>query len=75
MGCSALTQMAAPLANFGIGLYDADSYYSKECLWYEEIKFSTETKEWLRSINPPEQVIKDIAQVAKNNDLFKKVCK
>ena len=67
--------MVAPVANFGIGLYDADSYYSNECLWYEEVKFSPATKEWLRSTNPPAQVVKDMAQVARNNDLFKKVCK
>ena len=74
-GCSLLSEMAAPAANFGIGLYNADSYYSKECLWYEPVQLSAGTKEWLRSTNPPAQVVKDMAQIAKNNDLFKKVCK
>ena len=74
-GCSAVSQMIAPATNFGMGLYNADSYYSKECLWYEEVKFSPTTKEWLKSAKPPAHVIKDVAKVASNNDLFKEVCK
>jgi hypothetical protein len=74
-GCSLLTQLAPPVANFGLGLYNADSYYSKECLWYEEVKFSPNTKEWLKSMKTPPHVISDIAKVARNNDLFKEVCK
>ena len=75
-GCSGtLTQLIAPIASFGLGLYNADSYYSKECVWYEPVKFSPKTKEWLRSTKPPTHVIKDVAKVARNNDLFKEVCK
>ena len=41
-GCSAsiLTELVAPVTNFGLGLYNADTYYSKECAWYEEIKLT-----------------------------------
>ena len=74
-GCSSiLTEMAAPAANFGLGLYNADSYYSKECLWYEPVKFTPETKEWISKNSPPGVVVKDIAKVARNNDLYKEVC-
>ena len=39
-GCSTaiLSELAAPVANFGLGLYNADTYYSKECAWYEQVK-------------------------------------
>ena len=74
-GCSILPQMAAPTANFGLGLYNADSYYSKECLWYEPVWFSPEMKDWIKNNNPPSEGIKDLAKVARNNDLFKEVCK
>ena len=74
-GCSSiLTEMAAPAANFGLGLYNADSYYSKECLWYEPVQFSAETKEWITKNSPPGIVVKDIAKVARNNDIHKEVC-
>ena len=75
MGCSIATQMIAPVANFAIGLYNADDYYSKECLWYNEVKMNDETKKWLLENNPPESVSKDLATVSKNNDLYKEVCK
>ena len=58
-GCSILPQMAAPTANFGLGLYNADSYYSKECLWYEPVQLSAETKEWITKNN-----LKDLAKIA-----------
>ena len=74
-GCSILPQMAAPMATFGLGLYNADSYYSKECLWYEPVWFSPEMKDWIKNNNPPSEGIKDLAKVARNNDLFKEVCK
>lgn len=67
--------MIAPTANFGLGLYNADSYYSKECLWYEPVKFTSETKEWISKNSPPGVVVKDIAKVARNNDLYSEVCK
>ena len=73
-GCSVLTELAAPVANFGLGLYNADTYYSKECAWYEQVKFSEDTKQWLLQNNPPEIVSKDLAHVARNNDIYKEVC-
>ena len=74
-GCSSiLTEMAAPAANFGLGLYNADDYYSKECMWYEKVEFSPQTKEWLKTSSPPEVVVKDLGKVARNNDIYKEVC-
>ena len=74
-GCSILPQMAAPTANFGLGLYNADSYYSKECLWYEPVQLSAETKKWITKNKPTGVVVKDLAKIARNNDLYKEVCK
>ena len=75
-GCSTaiLSELAAPVANFGLGLYNADTYYSKECAWYEEIKFAQSTKQWVKDNKPPEGVIKDLAKVARNNDIYREVC-
>ena len=75
-GCSAsiLTELVAPVTNFGLGLYNADTYYSKECAWYEEIKLSQSTKQWITDNKPPEGVVKDLAKVARNNDIYKEVC-
>ena len=74
MGCSIATLMIAPEANFAIGLYNADDYYSKECLWYNEVKLNDATKKWLLESNPPEGVSKDLSTVSRNNDLYKEVC-
>lgn len=76
-GCSSLgmlSELAAPAANFGLGLYNADTYYSKECAWYEPVWFSKETKKWIKKAIPPSGVIKDLSKVARNNDIFKEVC-
>jgi hypothetical protein len=75
-GCSIglLSELVAPVTNFGLGLYNADTYYSKECAWYEPVRFSPEMKAWLSKNTPPPLGIKDLAKVAKNNDLFKEVC-
>ena len=75
-GCSAglLTELVAPVTNFGLGLYNADTYYSKECAWYEEIKLTPATKQWLTDSKPPAGVVKDLAKVARNNDIYKEVC-
>ena len=59
MGCSIIVEMLPSVANFAIGLYNADDYYSKECLWYNEVKLNDETKKWLIDSNPPEVVSKD----------------
>ena len=64
-----------PIANFAIGFYDANDYYSKECLWYDEVKLNQATKEWLLESNPPEIVSEDLAQVSRNNDIYEEVCK
>ena len=75
MGCSfPLTELIAPVANFAIGFYDHDDYYSKECLWYDEVKLNEATKKWFLENNPPEVVSKDLAVVSRNNDIYKEVC-
>ena len=74
MGCSIATEMIAPAGNFLLGLYNADNYYSKECSWYEEVRFEADTKTWLIENSAPKVVLEDIAKVARNNDLFKEVC-
>tara|TARA_Y100000296_G_C5021490_1_gene180065 strand:- start:136 stop:378 length:243 start_codon:yes stop_codon:yes gene_type:complete len=73
-GCSILPELIAPAANFALGLYNADTYYSKECAWYEEIKFSNDTKEWIKKNQPSESTVRDFAKIAKNNDIYRKVC-
>jgi hypothetical protein len=75
-GCSVglLSELVAPVTNFGLGLYNADTYYSKECAWYEEIKLTPATKQWLTDSKPPAGVVKDLAKVARNNDIYKEVC-
>ena len=69
-----LTELVAPVTNFGLGLYNADTYYSKECAWYEEIKLTQSTKQWLSDSKPPEGVVKDLAKVARNNDIYREIC-
>ena len=74
-GCSGiLPQLVAPVANFAIGFYDANDYYSKECLWYDEVKLNDETKKWFMDNDPPEGVARDLAVVSRNNDIYKEVC-
>jgi|TARA_R110000751_G_scaffold49754_1_gene110589 hypothetical protein len=70
-----VAQLVPSVANFALGFYDANDYYSKECLWYDEVKLNDETKKWLLENNPPEVVSKDLSQVARNNDIYKEVCK
>ena len=83
--------MVPPVANFALGFYDANDYYSKECLWYDEIKLNDDyskeclwydeirlnddTKKWLLESNPPEIVSEDLSKVSRNNDIYKEVCK
>jgi len=74
MGCSVASEMIAPVANFGLGLYNADTYYSKECAWYEPVRFSAATKEWIRKSKPDNEAIEDLARVARNNDVYQEVC-
>ena len=74
-GCSIAYDLVAPVANFGLGLYNADTYVTKDCQWYEPVWFSPEMKDWIKNNNPPSEGIKDLAKVARNNDLFKEVCK
>ena len=73
-GCSILPELVAPAANFAIGFYDHDDYYSKECLWYDEVKLNEKTKKWLMESNPPEVVSKDLSKISRNNDIYKEVC-
>ena len=75
-GCSVglLTELVAPVTNFGLGLYNADTYVTKDCQWYEPVWFSKETKEWLKKSKPPQVVISDIGKVSYNNDLALELC-
>ena len=77
MGCSGLplVELIPPVVNFGLGFYDHNDYYSKECLWYDEIKLNDATKKWLLDSNPPEIVSKDLSKVSRNNDIYREVCK
>ena len=74
-GCSFIVDLIPPVFNFALGFYDHNDYYSKECLWYDEVRLNDDTKKWLLESNPPEIVSKDLAQVSRNNDLYKEVCK
>ena len=74
-GCSILPELVAPAANFAIGFYDHNDYYSKECLWYDEIRLNDDTKKWLLESNLPEIVSEDLSKVSRNNDIYKEVCK
>ena len=56
-------------------IYDHDDYYSKECLWYDEIKLNDDTKKWLLESSPPEIVSEDLSKVSRNNDIYREVCK
>lgn len=73
-GCSMAMELIAPVTNFGLGLYNADTYYSKECAWYEPVWFSQATKDWINKSQPSPDAIKDLSRVARNNDLYKEVC-
>lgn len=73
-GCSTLATLLPAVGSFALGMYDADTYYSKECAWYEPVWFSKETKEWIKKAKPDPVALKDFAKVARNNDLFKEVC-
>ena len=76
MGCSLpLVELIPPVFNFALGFYDHNDYYSKECLWYDEIKLNDETKKWLLESNPPKVVSKDLSKVSRNNDIYREVCK
>ena len=76
-GCSSfpIVELIPPAFNFALGFYDHNDYYSKECLWYNEIKLNDDTKKWLLESNPPEIVSKDLSKVSRNNDIYREVCK
>ena len=73
-GCSIAYDLVAPVANFGLGLYNADTYVTKDCQWYEPVWFSKETKEWIKKSKPPPVVISDLGKVSYNNDLALELC-
>ena len=72
--CSVASEMVAPAGNFLLGLYNADTYVTKDCLFYEPVWFSEETKRYIEQLDPPSTFIKDISKVARNNDIFKEAC-
>ena len=73
-GCSFIVELIPPVFNFALGFYDHNDYYSKECLWYDEIRLNDDTKKWLLESNPPEIVSEDLSKVSRNNDIYKEVC-
>ena len=76
MGCSfPIVELIPPVFNFALGFYDHNDYYSKECLWYDEIKLNDDTKKWLLESSPPEIVSEDLSKVSRNNDIYREVCK
>ena len=74
-GCAVATEMIAPTANFVMGLYDADTYITKDCAWFSPVKFTPETKAWYTQADPPAYVLDDLKQVAFNNDMALELCK
>ena len=75
-GCSfPIVELIPPVFNFALGFYDHNDYYSKECLWYDEIKLNDDTKKWLLESSPPEIVSQDLSKVSRNNDIYREVCK
>jgi len=75
-GCSfPIVELIPPVFNFALGFYDHNDYYSKECLWYDEIKLNDDTKKWLLESSPPEIVSEDLSKVSRNNDIYREVCK
>ena len=73
-GCISMLELIPSGVNFGLGLYNADTYITKDCKWYEPVWFSPETKEWIKLNVPPKIVINDLGKVARNNDLYKELC-
>jgi hypothetical protein len=55
-------------------LTSCSTHYSQECLWYEEVKLTDGTKEWLKTNNPPRHVIDDLVKIADNNDMYNASC-
>ena len=75
-GCSfPIVELIPPVFNYALGFYDHNDYYSKECLWYDEIKLNDDTKKWLLESSPPEIVSEDLSKVSRNNDIYREVCK
>ena len=76
-GCSGfpIVELIPPVFNFALGFYDHNDYYSKECLWYDEIKLNDDTKKWLLESNPPEIVSEGLSKVSRNNDIYREVYK
>ena len=72
-GCSVVPHLPA-IANFGLNLWDRNTYVTKDCLWYEPIIFDEETKTWIKTNNPTHSVLADLKKVVKNNDLYAKAC-
>ena len=72
-GCEVVPYIPA-IANFGLTLWDRNTYVTKECLWYEPVKFDEKTKTWIQISNPTHSVLADLKKVVKNNDLYAKAC-
>ena len=73
-GCSTVPYVISA-ADFALNLWDRNNYYSQECLWYEPVQFEENTKTWIKQNNPDASQIRDLEQIARNNDLFREACK
>lgn len=75
-GCNiaTATTLISSATDLAVNLWDRNTYYTKECLWYEQVELSDGSKEWIRSNEPPDHVVKDLSVVAKNNDIYREVC-
>jgi hypothetical protein len=52
----------------------AGTNYSNECLWYQPVKFSDQTKRLLEIAEPGSQVLEDLKQILYNNEMFNELC-
>lgn len=75
-GCNlaTVTTLFSSATDLAINVWDRNTYYTKECLWYEKVELSDGSKQWILSNEPPEHVVKDLSVVAKNNDMYREVC-
>ncbi|MCH8347379.1 MAG: hypothetical protein IH901_02605 [Proteobacteria bacterium] len=45
-----------------------------DCAWAEEIRLSSETKEWLDGLEWPESAFEDFKKIGDHNELYSKFC-
>ena len=55
-------------------LTSCSTHYAQECLWYEKVELTSETKKWLKNNNPPRYVVDDLVEIAHNNSMYVASC-